>query len=136
MGTFDDDWRPMTMTKSSPPKKQRIGVQNESPSKYKKEVRFKQVNQRFFHPFAQLYHLNSWPSSLRLLSPAHLVLLFLASLSMAVGGCLAYPLGFRTVGLLLWLLSSLMLAILAVLAAAIMVKKDGKGGFGRILTRV
>merc|ERR1712096_110417 len=125
-----------TITKSSPPKKQRIGVQKESPSKYKKQVHYKHANQRFFHPFAQLYHLSSWPSSLRLLSPAHLVLLFLASLSMAVGGCLAYPLGFRTVGLLLWLMSFLMVAILAVLAATIMVKKEGKGGFGRILTKV
>merc|ERR1719186_1358749 len=110
----------MTITKSSPPKKQRIGVQTESPSKYKKQVHYKHVNQRFFHPFAQLYHLNSWPSSLRLLSPAHLIFLFLTSLSMAFGGCLAYPLGFRTVGLLLWLMSSL----LAVLAAAIMVKRE------------
>merc|ERR1712183_1044696 len=116
--------------------KPRIGLLKESPSKYKKQVHYKHVNQRFFYPVAHLYHLDSWPASLRLLSPAHLVLMFLTSLSMAVGGCIAYPLGFRTLGLLMWLVSSLIVSVLALVGAAIMVKRGGKGGLGRIQTRV
>eukprot|EP00092_Neocalanus_flemingeri_P005169 GFUD01005558.1.p1 GENE.GFUD01005558.1~~GFUD01005558.1.p1 ORF type:complete len:181 (+),score=24.89 GFUD01005558.1:42-584(+) len=142
--TFDNDWtdwRPLT--KPSSLKKKEIGQKKMSPSKYKK-VRFNHVKQtktifissKFFYPVAQLYHLDSWPSYLRLLAPAHLVLLFLCSLSMAIGGCLVYPLGFRTLGLLLWLVSSLIVSVLAVLGAAIMVKRGGTGGLGRILTRV
>eukprot|EP00092_Neocalanus_flemingeri_P005170 GFUD01005559.1.p1 GENE.GFUD01005559.1~~GFUD01005559.1.p1 ORF type:complete len:170 (+),score=40.50 GFUD01005559.1:42-551(+) len=131
--TFDNDWRPLT--KPSSLKKKEIGQKKMSPSKYKK-VRFNHISQKFFYPVAQLYHLNSWPSYLRLLAPAHLVLLFLCSLSMAIGGCLVYPLGFRTLGLLLWLVSSLIVSVLAVLGAAIMVKRGGTGGLGRILTRV
>eukprot|EP00092_Neocalanus_flemingeri_P040835 GFUD01044454.1.p1 GENE.GFUD01044454.1~~GFUD01044454.1.p1 ORF type:complete len:161 (+),score=41.51 GFUD01044454.1:72-554(+) len=131
--TFDDDWRPLT--KSAALEKQKIGETKKSPSKIKKKFLFYHVNQKFFYPIAQMYHLDSWPSYLRLLSPAHLVLLFLSSLSMAVAGCLAYPLGLRTVALVMWLMSFLMVSILAVLGAAIIAKKGGKGGLGRILSR-
>eukprot|EP00092_Neocalanus_flemingeri_P071288 GFUD01087607.1.p1 GENE.GFUD01087607.1~~GFUD01087607.1.p1 ORF type:complete len:135 (-),score=25.19 GFUD01087607.1:61-423(-) len=91
-------------------------------------------NQQTFSPIAQLYNLHSWPL-LRHLSPAHVMLLFVISLSLAVAGCLAYPLGHRTVGLLMWLVSSLIVCVLAVPGAAIMVKRRGKEGLGRIKTR-
>ena len=80
--TFDDDWRPLT--KPSSLKKPSLGGKKESPSKYKKQVRFGQVSQKvmaqlwrrfvfcysmftfqIFYPVAHLYHLDSWPSSLR-----------------------------------------------------------------------
>ena len=42
----------------------------------------------------------------------------------------------RTAALLMWFVSFLVVSVLAVLGAAIMVKKGGPGGFGKILTRV
>ena len=42
--TFDDDWRPLT--KPSSLKKPSLGGKKESPSKYKKQVRFGQVSQK------------------------------------------------------------------------------------------
>eukprot|EP00092_Neocalanus_flemingeri_P049903 GFUD01057500.1.p1 GENE.GFUD01057500.1~~GFUD01057500.1.p1 ORF type:complete len:100 (+),score=22.63 GFUD01057500.1:58-357(+) len=89
---------------------------------------------QMFSLIAQLYSLHSWPL-LRHLSPAHVILLFVISLSLAVAGCLAYPLGHRTVGLLMWLVSSLIVCVLAVPGAAIMMKRRGKEGLGRIKTR-
>merc|ERR1712179_2634 len=90
--TFDDGFRPLT-AKPSALNKPGLGGQNLSPSKNRKHVRFSGINQKIFYPVAQLYHLDSWPSYLRLLSPAHLLLLFLVSLSTGIGGCIAYPLG-------------------------------------------
>jgi len=132
--TFDDNFRPLT--KPSSLKKPSLESKNYSPSKNKKQVRFGQVSQKIFYPVAQLYHLDSWPSYLRLLSPAHLLCLFIISLSMAMGGCVAYPLGFRTIALLMWLVSFLVVSVLVVLGSAIFVKKGGAGGFGKILTSV
>jgi len=132
--TFDDNYRPLT--KQSSLRKPSLGSNNNSPSKNRKHVSFGQASSKIFCPLAQLYHLDSWPAYLRLLSPAHLLFLFITSLLMAIGGCVAYPLGSRITASLMWLVSGLLVSVLMVLGITIIVKKGGQGGFGKILTSV
>merc|ERR1712112_148513 len=112
--TFDSGFKPLTRPSSL----RKPGLnQSVSPSKSRKHVRLSGVTQKIFYPVAQLYHLDSWPSYLRLLSPAHLLFLFLISLSTGIGGCIAYPLGCRIVAMMLWLVSFLV-SVLVVLGMA------------------
>ena len=73
----------------------------------------------------QIYDLNTWPSSLRLISPAHLVSLFLLSLVVAVAACVLFPLGYTTLSLLCLLVSLTILGGLTVLAVSIFLQRKG-----------
>ena len=134
--TFDTTWKPLTSSRKSSLKPSLSLTRKDSPSK-KKNVRFSDVvSQKFFYPVAQSYHLDSWPSSLRLLSPAHLACLFFVSLLLGIGGCVAYPLSYKGVAFLLWSGSLIVISILCMLATTIIVKRSNAGGFGKILSRV
>ena len=80
---------------------------------------------QLFNPVVQIYDLNTWPSSLRLISPAHLVTLFLISLVVAVTGCVLFPLGYLVPSLLCLLLSLLILGGLTILAVSIFLQRKG-----------
>ena len=90
---------------------------------------------QLFNPVVQIYDLNTWPSTLRLVSPAHLGTLFLLSLLLAISGCVLFPLGYLGPSMLCLLLSLLILGGLTILAVSIFLQRKG-GRLSRLKIRV
>merc|ERR1712112_32327 len=78
-----------------------------------------------FNPVVQMYDVNTWPSSLRLLSPVHLVAMLMVSLFLAVSGIILYPHGYILSAILSFLISFLIFGSLVILATSIIARKNG-----------
>ena len=80
-----------------------------------------------------MYDVDTWPSSLRLLSPIHIVILMTLSLILAITGCILFPLGNTLLACLFFLVSIIIVGSLAALGASVMSKN--KGGLNRLKLR-
>ena len=90
---------------------------------------------QLFNPVVQMYDVNTWPSSLRLLSPIHIVILMVISLAMAISGLILYPSGYTFIGAMCLLISFVITGGLAALAASVISKNKGAHGLNRLKLR-
>ena len=93
------------------------------------------IDFQLFNPVVQMYDVNTWPSSLRLLSPIHIVILMVLSLIMAISGLILYPSGHTFLGALCLLTSFVITGGLAALAASVISKNKGAHGLNRLKLR-
>ena len=123
--TFDHNWNPLNVQPKSILKKPKLSER--SSTRYcTKKIHFSRFNEIMFYPVNHLYHLDAWPSSLRLLTLAHMVILLVSSLSLSLGGCLAYTLDLRFIAFIMWLSSCpLTVALIGICTCFFIKNKSG-----------
>ena len=72
-----------------------------------------------------MYDVNTWPSSLRLLSPIHLISMLSLSLFLTISGCFLYPHGYVLLAGLSFLFAMVIFCSLIIVATSVIAKKNG-----------